>query len=216
MRLSKISLTLLFTLGVGGGVVRAEQTGSNPEFGLFGGAQFGDKEIKSGPAVLGLVGERFTPYFAVDIQGGWIPTRSKVRTLSAADLSIASVEFIPRIYAPLGKVQPYIAAGAGRFFISERLDAGTNVALSQTTEDVDNKWAGIFGGGVEVAINENFSFGVDVAYIYLRTTARFLNHTSIAAPGLIFSGSRNVNLDMLRAVAGFRVKFNSPGWTNVY
>ncbi len=193
----------------------AEQTGAVWETGLYGGGQFGDSEIKSGAAVMGQLGLRFNPYFGIDAQGGFQPTTSKINTLSKADLSIASFELVPRIYAPLGRFQPYIGAGAARYFVSETLDpAINNDPAFNYEESVDGGWGGIFAGGFELAVNENVSLGLDLSYLYFRTTAH--NSLTSNSTGAMVNGSQAINLDSVRVLAGVKVKFSSPGWMNVY
>src|SRR5436190_452027 len=100
----------------------ADQIGVNPQVSLFGGVQSGSNELKSGAAMTAAVGARLTPYMSFDIQGGWMPTGSKEERLADADVTITSVEFVPRLYAPMGRLEPYVAAGAGRFFFGEQID----------------------------------------------------------------------------------------------
>jgi opacity protein-like surface antigen len=197
------------------GAARADFTGPNPQIGLFGGIQTGNDEIKSGPAMFGAVGVRLSPYVAFDIQGGWAPADSKHNRLAGDDITVTSLEFVPRLYAPMGRFQPYLAAGAGRFFFGEQSISPPGSA-SSISETINAQWGGIFGGGLDFVLNENVSVGLDLAYIYLRTSSDATVHTSASVPGLIFTTHQSLNLDMVRVLAGLRVKFNPPGWSNVY
>ena len=87
----------------------------------------------------------------------------------------------------------------------------SSTAPSNLSENVENKWGGVLGGGIDLAINENMALGFDVSYLYLRTNVlRTLNGP------ISTTTSTSVNLDSVRVLAGIRIKFVSPGWSNIY
>jgi outer membrane protein W len=74
----------------------------------------------------------------------------------------------------------------------------------------DYRIGGVFGGGLGYPLNSSITFGVDIAYIYLRTTA----HTQTADftsgfPGgiAIINSDNGLTLDTLRVTAGIRYHF---------
>jgi len=99
-------------------------------------------------------------------------------------------------FRPNADIRPYVGAGINyTYFFDEDVPSGT--ALSSPGDEVklEDSWGLAVQAGVDIAINEDWFFNVDVKYIDMNTQA---NYTNVLAPGT----DANVKVDINPLVWG--------------
>lgn len=97
-------------------------------------------------------------------------------------------------FAPDANIRPYIGAGMNyTYFFSEDVKGPLTAGAPNAKVKMENSWGLVAQAGVDIAINEDWFFNLDVKYIDMDTTAKFSNTSA---------GSAKIDVDINPVVWG--------------
>jgi len=80
--------------------------------------------------------------------------------------------------------------------------------VPSATYSMNDNVGGVFGGGLDVLVTNNVSLGIDVTYLYLRTTQNAdAKHTKNGVVVDEETSNGSVKLDSVRLLGGLKIRF---------
>ncbi len=178
------------------------------DLGVYGGAQTGSAETKSGSALLGVLSFPSGDLYAVDVRVGTFSSDSDINTLSKSTIHTTTLELVPRLRFRNNSVTFSLGAGPAIFFMKEDLDPAVATAanafgLTSYREELDNTFGGVFGGAVDIALNDSIILSGDLSYLYYKPEVTASGSNGFATASI----TERVDLSTVRFLIGVKVRF---------
>lgn len=136
-------------------------------------------EVDPSVGLAARAGARITPHLALEAHYEWMDDfETSIDGIEVAETRTQALTADVKGYLATGRVQPYLAAGAG--FLSARSDDPVT-----TFQKTDTDFAARFGGGVEFYVNEHIGVSVDSSYVVPTGDVEDLDYVSVGA-GVFF------------------------------
>ncbi|WP_242393229.1 outer membrane protein [Anaeromyxobacter oryzisoli] len=125
----------------------------------------------TGFAFEGVIGRRIIPNVALEASVGYFAigaSASAGGTSASMDISAFNMAATIKLIAPVDKVDLYVLAGAGAYFISSKVEASGY--YSGSASDDDTSLGVTLGGGLAARLSPRVSLGAEAKYLIGDTT----------------------------------------------
>ena len=119
----------------------------------------------------GSIGYRFTPHFALEVEGEWLDTFRVTGTAGpfldeiAGDADLWVTTLNAKALYPMGRVHPFLAAGVGAMH-ARLVRSGESPTVSFRGKDTGTGFAGRAAAGFEVYVWQGLAVVVDGSYVF--------------------------------------------------